>query len=156
MKTFANWMIVMFMIMYWAFRVLVAYEAAIYADFVVAPINLTVEIILLFVTLICIVLVFKRKIIGGIIYFLSYLAYFGMDLFKSVLPMLQGGTASGNTYMTALTSFIAIILAFVVLIDLAVEKGREPTDKKTDWYYGNKEYDRKIDERADKNNYRTM
>ena len=32
--------------------------------------------------------------------------------------------------MTALTSFIAIILAFVVLIDLAVEKGREPTDKK--------------------------
>ncbi len=52
-----------------------------------------------------------------------------MDLFNSVLPMLQGGTASGNTYMTALTSFIAIILAFVVLIDLAVEKGREPTDK---------------------------
>ena len=90
MKTFGNWMIVMFMIMYWAFRVLVAYEAAIYADFVVAPINLTVEIILLFVTLICIVLVFKRKIIGGIIYFLSYLAYFGMDLFNSVLPMLQG------------------------------------------------------------------
>ena len=28
-------------------------------------------------------------------------------------------------------------------------------DKKTVWFYGNKEYDRQLDERADKNNYRT-
>jgi len=29
-------------------------------------------------------------------------------------------------------------------------------DKQTDWFYKNKEYDRKLDERADKNQYRTL
>ena len=29
-------------------------------------------------------------------------------------------------------------------------------DKKTDWFYGDEKYDRKMDERADKNNYRTL
>ena len=31
-----------------------------------------------------------------------------------------------------------------------------PTDKKTDFFYKGDQYDRKYDERADKNNYRTM
>ena len=31
-----------------------------------------------------------------------------------------------------------------------------PKDKKTDWFYDNEQFDRKLDERADKNNYRTM
>ena len=31
-----------------------------------------------------------------------------------------------------------------------------PKDKKTDWFYRNEEFDRKLDDRADKNNYRTM
>ena len=62
MRTFANWMIAMFMILYWGFRVVVAYQASVYAEFFVQPINLTVEIVLLFVTVICIVLVFKRKL----------------------------------------------------------------------------------------------
>ena len=28
-------------------------------------------------------------------------------------------------------------------------------DKKTVWFYGNEEFDRKMDDRADRNNYRT-
>lgn len=155
MRTFANWMVAMFMIMYWGFRVVVAYQAANYADFFVKPINLTVEIILLFVTVVCIILVFKRKLIGGIIYFLSYLAYFGTDLFKAIMPVFSGEDVSVD-YMSAFTSFLAIVLAFAVLLDLAVDKGRKPKDKKTDWFYTNKEYDRQLDDRADKNNYRTL
>ena len=31
-----------------------------------------------------------------------------------------------------------------------------PTDKKTDFFYKGDQYDRKYDERADRNNYRTM
>ena len=31
-----------------------------------------------------------------------------------------------------------------------------PKDKKTDWFYTNEQYDRQLDERADKNNYRTL
>ena len=155
MRTFANWMVAMFMIMYWGFRVVVAYQAANYADFFVKPINLTVEIILLFVTVVCIILVFKRKLIGGIIYFLSYLAYFGTDLFKAIMPVFSGGDVSAD-YMTAFTSFLAIVLSFAVLLDLAVDKGRKPKDKKTDWFYTNKDYDRQYDDRADRNNYRTL
>ena len=155
MRTFANWMIAMFMIMYWGFRVVVAYQAANYADFFVKPINLTVEIILLFVTVVCIVLVFKRKLIGGIIYFLSYLAYFGTDLIQTVIPVFSGEAVELEA-MSAFTSFLGIVLAFAVLLDLAVDKGRKPKDKKTDWFYTNKDYDRGYDDRADRNNYRTL
>lgn len=155
MRTFANWMIAMFMIMYWGFRVVVAYQAANYADFFVKPINLTIEIILLFVTVVCIVLVFKRKLIGGIIYFLSYLAYFGTDLIQTVIPVFSGEAVELEA-MSAFTSFLGIVLAFAVLLDLAVDKGRKPKDKKTDWFYTNKDYDRDYDDRADRNNYRTL
>ena len=155
MRTFANWMIAMFMILYWGFRVVVAYMAANYSEFFVQPINLTAEIVLLFVTVVCIVLVFKRKLIGGIIYFLSYLAYFGIDLFNAIWPVFTGGDL-GADYMTAFTSFLGIILAFAVLVDLSIDKGRKPKDKKTDWFYTNKQFDRQYDDRADKNNYRTM
>lgn len=156
MRTFANWMIAMFMIMYWAFRVVVAYQASVYAEFFVQPINLTLEIILLFVTVVCIVLVFKRKLIGAIIYFLCYFGYFGWDLFNQVLPIFTNGQAEITSPMGAFTSFLGIILAFAVLLDLFVDKGRKPKDKNTDWFYTNKEYDRQLDERADKNNYRTL
>ena len=156
MRTFANWMIAMFMIKYWGFRVVVAYQASVYAEFFVQPINLTVEIILLFVTVVCIVLVFKRKLIGGIIYFLSYLAYYGTDLINQVIPIFTSGQAEISSPMGAFTSFLGIILAFAVLLALAVDKGREPEDKKTDWFYTNKKYGRQLDDRADKNNYRTL
>ena len=156
MRTFANWMIAMFMIMYWAFRVVVAYQASSYAEFFVQPINLTAEIVLLFVTVVCIVLVFKRKLIGGIIYFLSYLAYFGTDLIQQILPVFKSGSAVIPNYMGAFTSFLGLVLAFAVLVDLSIDKGRKPKDKKTDWFYTNKDYDRQLDERADKNNYRTL
>ena len=156
MRTFANWMIAMFMIMYWAFRVVVAYQASVYAEFFVQPINLTVEIILLFVTIICIVLVFKRKMIGAIIYFLCYFGYFGADLVNQVIPVFTSGHGEITNPMSAFTSFLGIILAFAVLLDLAVDKGRKPKDKKTDWFYTNEQYDRQLDDRSDKNNYRTL
>ena len=52
---------------------------------------------------------------------------------------------------------LGVILPLITLIDIAVNKDRMGTseDKKTVWFYGNKEYDRQLDERADKNNYRT-
>ena len=45
-----------------------------------------------------------------------------------------------------------------VLFEMLIEKNRmaHPVDKKTDWFYKNEEYDRKLDDRADKNNYRTL
>lgn len=60
--------------------------------------------------------------------------------------------------MGLLVSVIGIILAILTLIDVLFNKDRTNTgmNKKTDWFYNNKDFDRQLDERADKNNYRTM
>lgn len=112
----------------------------------------TIEIALLFFTLFTLVLVFKRKLLGGVLYFSSYLLYFGTDLYNNI------ANETGD-YMTMLMCIFGLVLAVAVLGDLLLNKNREANrqgDKKTDWYYRNKDYDRKFDERADKNNYRTM
>ena len=61
-------------------------------------------------------------------------------------------------YMTTFFELIGLGLAIAALFDVLLDKNRKahPTDKKTDWFYKNKDYDRKLDERADKNNYRTL
>ena len=53
--------------------------------------------------------------------------------------------------------FIGVILPLISLLDIALNKNRYGSgeDKKTVWFYGNKEFDREFDERADRNNYRT-
>ena len=63
-----------------------------------------------------------------------------------------------NDYTALIISLIGIILPLAVILDLLADKNRKahPTDKKTDWFYKNEEYDRKLDDRADKNNYRTL
>jgi len=42
--------------------------------------------------------------------------------------------------------------------DVLLDKNRKahPVDKQTDWFYKNEQYDRKMDDRADKNQYRTL
>ena len=39
---------------------------------------------------------------------------------------------------------------------MLVDKGRKanPKDKKTDWFFKNSDYDRKYDDRADRNEYK--
>ena len=148
MKSFASWMIVMFMGMFWIFRVVVAYMAGSDRAFIVAPMNLTTEIIVLFVTLICIVLVIKRKIYGGILYLISYLGYF--------MPVVKGEGFSMSIGFSAFISVMAVILAIIVMMDLLADKTKKPVDKQTEWFYANKDFDRNMDDRADKNNYRTL
>ena len=60
--------------------------------------------------------------------------------------------------MTMFISLIAIALPSIALFDILLDRNRmkNPVDKKTDWFYKNEQYDRKLDERADKNNYRTL
>ena len=92
-------------------------------------------------------------------YFLSatkYL-YFGNDVTNKLSIMSHDAlTVAQSTDL--MFSMIGIILPLAVLIDLLLDKNRKenPTDKKTDWFYKNEEFDRKLDDRADKNNYRTL
>ena len=61
-------------------------------------------------------------------------------------------------YLNTFISLIGIAIPVAILFDLLLDKNRKanPKDKKTDWFYQNEQFDRKFDERADKNNYRTM
>ena len=161
MKNFSTWMLVMFMIMFWVFIIIVALGAELNWDLGgIEPLNQQMEIILLFVTLVSLLLVVKRKIIGGLLYLLSYGMYFGIDLVNNAQNLLTAMETQTdvNTYINLFMSLIGMIIPIAVMLDLLMDKGRRnhPKDKKTDWFYDNEEFDRKMDDRADKNNYRTL
>ena len=161
MKNFSTWMLVMFMIMFWVFRIIVALGAELNWDLGgIEPLNQQMEIILLFVTLVSLLLVVKRKIIGGLLYLLSYGMYFGIDLVNNAQNLLTAMETQTdvNTYINLFMSLIGMIIPIAVMLDLLMDKGRRnhPKDKKTDWFYDNEEFDRKMDDRADKINYRTL
>ncbi len=159
MKNFSTWLLVLFMGMFWVFRIIVALMSEISTDFPFTPLNQQMEIILLFVVLLCMILIVKRKIVGALIYLLAYGMYFGVDLLNSVNLILKSEEAIGlNTYTNTFISLIGMVIPIAVLFDLLLDKNRKnnPRDKKTDWFYKNENFDRKMDERADKNNYRTM
>ena len=157
MKKFSTWMLVMVMVMFWVFRVIVAVMPEFGTTLGgIAPLNQNLEIILSFVILVCIVLIVRRKLIGALIYLLAYGMYFGVDVINNIQTVLNG--ASMETALNVFISIIGIILPIAVLADLLLDKGRKanPKDKKTDWFYNNEQFDRKLDERSDKNNYRTL
>ena len=163
MKNFSTWLLVMFMIMFWVFRIIVAVTYELGADFGgIEPFNQTVEIILLFVVLVCMLLIIKRKIVGALIYLLSYGIYFGSDLITGITTLVTAtsdvNVSSMGLYLNTFISLIGIIIPVAILLDLLMDKNRKanPKDKKTDWFFNNEQFDRKMDDRADKNNYRTM
>lgn len=121
--------------------------------------NYNMEIALLFITIVSIVLVIKRNIIGSLLYLLSYALYFGTPLFNGIMAVVSSdGSFDINSYTTLFVNALGIVIPLFVLFEMLIEKNRmaHPVDKKTDWFYKNEEYDRKLDDRADKNNYRTL
>ena len=154
MKSFANWMTTIFMIMFWGFRIMVVYMAGKGNAFIVTPINYTAEVVLLFITLFCIILVMKRIIWGGIIHAISYLAYFGVDLYNKLMPVFKGESISANVGLDMFISVLGIVLALIVMIDLATDYAKKPVQKNTDWFFENNNLNRNSDDREDHNNYR--
>lgn len=161
MKKFSTWMLVMFIVMFWIFRIMITISAELNWEMgALKPLNLQMEIILLFVTLIALIFIVKRKMIGAFIYLLAYGLYFGADIVANIqvlLTAMENGIDL-NLYINLLMSLLGVILPIATLLDLLMDKARKanPKDKKTDWFYNNEQFDRKLDERADKNNYRTL
>jgi len=157
MKNLSTWLIVMFMVMFWVFRIIVTVMTQYNMDLGgITSQNVQLEIIILFVNLVCFALVAKRKLTGGLIYLLANGMYFGVDIYNNLVPVFSGETIGLNIYMNLFISFVAMILAVAVLLDLLADKGRKanPKDKKTDWFFKNSDYDRKYDDRADRNEYK--
>lgn len=157
MKNFSSWLIAMFALMFWAFRLVGTVLASIGNEFMFVPSNMVMEVALLFITFICICFMVKRKLLAAVIYLVCHFVYYGPTFINHFMQLINN-TLDTELYMTTLFELFALGLAIAALFDVLLDKNRKahPTDKKTDWFYKNADYDRKLDERADKNNYRTM
>lgn len=157
MQKFSTWMILAMAVVFWILRIAAAYCSVMGMDFLIQPLDTNTEIALLFIALLSFILIAKRKWLGVIIYLVSYLGYFGLDLYNNIANIAEG-TLGLNQYTNILFSFFGAILPMVATLDLAADKNRKahPKDKKTDWFYKDEKFDRDMDERADKNNYRTL
>lgn len=163
MKNFSTWMLVMFMGLFWILRIAVAVSYEMGTDIGgITPLNPTMEIVLLFLVLVCMILIVKRKIVGSLIYLLAYGMYFGGDLVTGLNNMFSESinitTSNMGMYLNTFVDLIGIVIPIAILFDLLMDKNRKanPKDKKTDWFYNNKDFDREKDDRADTNNYRTL
>jgi len=158
MKNLSTWLLAMFMVIFSGFRIIltITNQQGNPLEGIVIE-NITLEICLICLTLLCLVLVIKRKLLGAIIYAASYVWYFGAGLFSTLYSVLIEGEALaiGNS-LELLVSGIGVLLPLMVLFDTLADKTRKlnPVDKKTDWFYKNEQFDRKFDERADRNEYK--
>ena len=161
MSNFSTWLLAMFMVMFWLFRAIVALCTQYSIDLLgIVSYNFNVEVLIAFITIPCIILVVKRKLVGSLLYLLIYGIYYGEHVFNNIVPLIEGNsTLTIDLSMNLISDVIAILLAFFVLIDMLVDKGRKanPIDRKTDWYFKNEKYDEELkarDQREDKNEYK--
>lgn len=161
MANFSTILIAMFMVMFWLFRALVTLCTQFSVDLLgIVAYNLQWEIIITFVTIPCIILFVKRKLVGALVYLLIYGAYFGEHLLTNIVPLLQGQAGlTVDISMNLFADFIGILLAVFALFDMLVDKSRKanPIDKKTDWYFKNEKYEQELkarDSREDNNEYK--
>ena len=159
MKKFSTYLLVVFMMLFWVLRIVITLASQLGKSFMgIVPMNETFEIAILFLTLLCVVLIVKRKMIGSLLYLTIHAIYFGGDVTNKLNILARNETLTLAQSTEFMFSLIGIILPLAVLLDLLLDKNRKmnPKDEKTDWFYKNEQFDRKLDDRADKNNYRTL
>ena len=157
MKNLSTWLLIMFMFMFWVFRIIVAFTTQYGKNFGgFIAFDFTTEVILLFVAILSFILIIRRKVLGGLIYLVAYGYYFGGYVLTTAVPAFTEGTMGIGIAQNAIVSIVGIVLAICVIFDLLIDraKKRTPKDKKTDWFFKNDQFDRKYDSRADKNQYR--
>ena len=158
MKNMSTWLLTFFIVIFTGFRVIVTItnqQGNPIGGLVVQ--NLAIEIALIFLTVLCLLLIIKRKLLGAIIYVVSNGLYYGVGLFNTIYgTLVNGETVNLSNSLELLVSAIGVVLPLIVLIDTLADKTRKvmPKDKKTDWFFKNEQYDRKFDERADRNEYK--
>lgn len=160
MKNLSSWLIAMFAFMFWGFRVVTTVLYSMGNEFIAQPLddNITMEVALLFITFVCICFIIRRKLLPTIIYLVAHALYYGIYLYQNLMPVIEG-SATMNSYMSLLIALVGIVIPLFAFFDVLLDKNRKahPVDKQTDWFYKNKAYDRDdLDDRRDKNQYRTM
>ena len=156
MRTMANYLIIMLTVVLFIFRLIVVITATMGIEFMIQPINVNYELALLFIMIICIILMSKNKLSGAVILSIASIAYYGPTLLGQITGLSTG--VNINSALEAVVSLACVIIPIFAffIIAFAKEQEKRPVDKKTDFFYKGDTYDRKYDDRADKNNYRTM
>lgn len=157
MKNLSSWLIAIFAFLFWGYRVVATVLYAMGTELVLTPMDMTMEITILFITFICICFIPKRKLLAVTIYLIAHLFYYGVYIYQNIVAIINN-TASLELYMNIFVALIGVIIPVAAFFDVLLDKNRKanPVHKQTDWFYKNKDYDRKLDERADKNQYRTL
>lgn len=155
MTSLFSYLLTFLAIIFWVFRAIVTILYQLDREFFTTPLNTTYEIILLFLTLPCLILVVKRNIVGAAAYLALYGIYFGAALYE----YLTASVASGFDIATGanlIFTVVGVIIPLLTFLDILVNKNRTlgNGNKKADWFYKNEDYDRQFDERADRNQYR--
>ena len=152
-----GYMVTAFAGIFWIFRVFVTLMYSTQNSFPVEPFNMTFEVVVLFITFICIILIGKRKMIGAIVYLIAQVSYFGINAYNAISDITGGNTETVN-YIELLISIFAILLPVIAIMDIGLNTGKKNSvlfrNKRTEWFYGTKEYDRNMDDRADTNQYK--
>lgn len=155
MTTLFSYLLTFLAILFWFFRVIATLLYQLDMDFFSVPLNSTLEVIVLFASLPCILLVIKRNIIGAAAYFGIYGAYFGTALYNSFMNTQEMGltVANGSELLVLL---VGVIIPTLTFFDIALNKhrGNFGADRKTKWFYQDEKYDREFDQRSDRNQYK--
>lgn len=157
MRTMSHYLIIMLSVILFVFRLIVVFTTTMGIEFGIQSYNVNFEIILLFIMIPCIILMSKSKLIGAIVNLLASIAYFGPYVLNQIMN-ISANNITQETALEIIVSLICIIIPIFAFFIVAMAKKQElkPVDKKTDFFYKNENYDRKYDDRADKNNYRTL
>lgn len=142
-------------VLFWIFRIIVTLLFQLDIPFFATPVNTNIEIGLLFLTLPCIILVVKRNIVGAACYLGLYASYFGTALYEAIQTVgIEGLNVVNSANMMCI--IIGVIIPLLTFLDILLNRNRTlgKGKKKEDWFYDNEAYDRKFDERADRNQYK--
>ena len=127
MTTLFSYLLTFFAILFWFFRLITALLFQLEIPFFSVPFNLEAEILVLFLSIPCILLVIKRSIVGAICYVAIYCYYFGIMLYNYIIIMgvLEGDILSSvNILLIASGILISILTFFDILLNIFKDRNR--------------------------------
>ena len=146
-----SYMVNMFAIMFWLFRVYVALMISGGSEIPFITPGIEMEIAVIFITLISIFMIFRRNLIFASIYLGTYFAFFTYGI-----ALMNGNISTNTQLLNAMLMILGILIALLNFLDVMFNKNRKGStkDNKTDWFYATDKYEREFDERADRNQYK--
>ena len=146
-----SYMVNMFAIMFWLFRVYVALMISGGSEIPFTTPGIEMEIAVIFITLISIFMIFRRKLIFASIYLGTYFAFFTYGI-----ALMNGNISTNTQLLNAMLMILGILIALLNFLDVMFNKNRKGStkDNRTDWFYATDKYEREFDERADRNQYK--